>query len=1007
MSWAQSANTPPAQDQQLIDLAREFTKRIEPHFLSESEAAYLRIPDGDTVVFEVRIGRYTLDTPLTAIKRGRSIMVPIRELADALYLAISVDETSQAVSGWAFSEDQSVALDPQTGEARFGDKTLTLPAQALYSDGYDIYVHTRALEDWLGFKVDANLRFMYLELETEQTLPIIAQLQRANRRTGSTLSGLETAAHEDATRPYAWLSTPMFDLQASNRLRQLPGQSLNNLLSYSLIAQGDFLKHSTILFLSGTQDNPVPSARITFSRRSSEGDLLGPLKATQLDWGDIQGVSLPFDQGSSIQRGIRVSNQPLFGQADYGTTRFDGDLQPGWDVELYRNDVLIDQQRASENGRYSFDEVMLFAGQNRFVLKFYGPQGQVREEERDIPVTADSQAGLLYNIALTQQGRSVFDQNQGGDAAQEGYRASGSLSMRLGQRSSLTLGLDTPIINGEHHYQGAASLSTFIGNTLLRSTVRVDNTGGFVASAGAGRRIFGQQTQLSYTRWVDYPFTNSERLQNSSALSLAISGQLPNILGQNSPYQLDLRQFQDEGTDPRYEANLRTSRAVLGGSLDTSLRWQDGPNPNDDSFVGDVSWGFNRDRVLTRARLTTNFKEGEVELLHVSSRYRINNDLSTQASASYSFLSKDTTLEARADWDLGLLTLSPRGQWSTTGQWSAFIDGRLSVGWDSVDRQAHITSDRNGAFGALSIRVFEDFNQDGIFNGGDRALEHVRINAIQARRSGLTNARGIAYIARLGTHQASDIEIDLSSLDDPFLAPLEPSFSVIPRPGNTQNFDIAVVPTAELEGVIYVRNGQYNRALTGTPVKIFDLTGRLRGEGRTDGEGYFLISHLPVGYYQIEVDPATLNERNLRLTRSSYVRITRTHEIKGIELTLIDRDESLIASLNSGFSRQSRDDLHQALRGHARGHGYGLALGVYQTPFGRNSALLLALAHYPETLRGIGLIDGSTPGNGQYELEIGPFPNAERAAQACQILKAAYPACAVTVLSQTRQSSRQ
>lgn len=55
--------------------------------------------------------------------------------------------------------------------------------------------------------------------------------------------------------------------------------------------------------------------------------------------------------------------------------------EPGWTVELYVNNVIVDYQTADASGFYSFD-VPLVYGTSEVMLKFYGHYGEERVEEQ-------------------------------------------------------------------------------------------------------------------------------------------------------------------------------------------------------------------------------------------------------------------------------------------------------------------------------------------------------------------------------------------------------------------------------------------------------------------------------------------------------------------------------------------------------------------------------------------------------------------------------------------------
>ncbi|PQB06742.1 hypothetical protein BST83_05920 [Polaribacter filamentus] len=55
--------------------------------------------------------------------------------------------------------------------------------------------------------------------------------------------------------------------------------------------------------------------------------------------------------------------------------------EPNWTVELYINDILIDFTQADAAGLYVF-KVPIVYGYTVIKLKFYGPLGEERTEER-------------------------------------------------------------------------------------------------------------------------------------------------------------------------------------------------------------------------------------------------------------------------------------------------------------------------------------------------------------------------------------------------------------------------------------------------------------------------------------------------------------------------------------------------------------------------------------------------------------------------------------------------
>jgi hypothetical protein len=87
--------------------------------------------------------------------------------------------------------------------------------------------------------------------------------------------------------------------------------------------------------------------------------------------------------GQQRDRQRRRAQQPPADQpTSFDRHTLQGDLPPGWDVELYYNEALVGFQQSRPDGKYSFDDQPLAYGPNEFRLVFHGPLGQLRVERQ-------------------------------------------------------------------------------------------------------------------------------------------------------------------------------------------------------------------------------------------------------------------------------------------------------------------------------------------------------------------------------------------------------------------------------------------------------------------------------------------------------------------------------------------------------------------------------------------------------------------------------------------------
>ena len=96
-----------------------------------------------------------------------------------------------------------------------------------------------------------------------------------------------------------------------------------------------------------------------------------------------------FLLGSQKLSGIYFTNKNENEVDSNMTINIEGNLAEGYDVDLYKNEQLIDQFKDVRNGRYLFKNKKLGIGKNLFKLIFYGPRGEIYEEYKNYNVDAE------------------------------------------------------------------------------------------------------------------------------------------------------------------------------------------------------------------------------------------------------------------------------------------------------------------------------------------------------------------------------------------------------------------------------------------------------------------------------------------------------------------------------------------------------------------------------------------------------------------------------------------
>lgn len=472
--------TPAIAQSELFELIRTINHKYqEPDFgLMPADAPTTDdgrgIADGEELILEVRIDDLVIGD-LYAIKHKDRALIAFGQFVDLLDFAIELDSETSAAAGWYINEGQSFSLNlpEKDGEqtaagsqakAEANGVTYHLLASHFQNLPDDLYIHADDLSHWFNIKMTFDFGAMMLMLKPEQPLPIQAALARKQRQKIRKTTTSAKPVLPLRKSNHKLLSAPLLDISTH---ATYSGKGVNP--GYSVLGRHDLGYFSSQYYLGGRSDNELGYARLTLEKTSLEGALLGPINATQYRFGDI----LPVAGAGNQERGMSFSNRPLTGNTELDTLDLQGDIQPGWDVELYRNDVLIGALTAGPDGRYLFNDIELLYGNNTLRLVFYGPQGQIREKTKQVLVDSRTvQKQHYFDLSLTQPG-SLFLNEPAANAAD--WHLAGKYSKSLSDK----LLLDATFSKMERDkaaYSLGASFSLF---DRLLMQAGVDNNGAY------------------------------------------------------------------------------------------------------------------------------------------------------------------------------------------------------------------------------------------------------------------------------------------------------------------------------------------------------------------------------------------------------------------------------------------------------------------------------------------------------------------------------------------------
>lgn len=789
-------------------------------------------------------------------------LLPLRDIVSTLGFEIEVDDGSGLAKGWFISEDRNFTLDTTQNTVNIKGKTVPYDSNLVTIAEGDIFVDSSLLSSWFPVDLDVSRGELSVYVKPREILPIQAQALREEK--WAKISGNKDLElkYPLVDNDYAAFSFPVVDVSLGGGLEESYGNDSNYRSRYSVIAEGDLAFMGARVFVSGNEKTSPDNARIRLSRQDPNGQLLGPLKAKEIALGDITPVNIPLLSSTGRERGIGISNRDLLRSTDFDTTRFEGDVLPGWDVELYRNGTLIEAQHVGEDGRYTFDKVPIFFGANSFKVLTFGPQGQQRlADEQDIRVGSSmlTPGKTEYGLSATQRKSTVLGINEQYRDTDDNIRLNGRFDFGLTKYISVNTGISSVEFDDQRHNYLQAGISGSLSSFYGQANYIHDTAGGSGLSLHGQTAIGSVNLKATHNRYFDLVAESNPDSTVQSTTAVAINGRTPQT-GVLPPLSYTVSSSYTTKEDSDYgQLNARLSGRLGGLDISNTLQWNYiQEDDNDTEFEGN----FQTSGYLGRSRLTGNLKYdlgemSEITEYGVSAFTPINQDIYANTSLTrYNTERDSTTARASLNWDMGPATLSPSVSYDTEDGFGAFLNLSFSLGGNPASNKLVMKSDKRTGTGTASALVYHDVNNNRKFDEGDTPLPEVKVIAQHARRGTDTDDDGVALLTGLSPHKPTDVEIDVETLEDPFWTPVIDGTAITPRAGTVNRLEFPVVTTGEIDGTIYLQDSSGNTTqLRNVTLEIVDREGEVTQSTKSEFDGFYLFQRVFPGTYTLRISP--------------------------------------------------------------------------------------------------------------------------------------------------------
>lgn len=780
---------------------------------------------------------------------------PLGEFTESLGFPIVVSEDLGIAEGKFLSREADFRLDLQKCtvksdgySADFSGANEGCPL-AIKHEGA-LYVSQESVEQWFPMVLVIDSLGSEVTVDPSEPLPLMEKIERMKRAKKVKSSSSSIRRGNDDYHLVeggdAFISAPFFRQEFGY---QLDGNSSAKMQSFTASGAASFevaKLHSQTFF--NYRNQTFGALRTNLSRRDPNGEIAGPLGITEISLLNTSKFRTPLVSGGGLLFGARVSSFALSNSGSFSEHKIEGDLRPGWEVELYQNGILLDRSTGDENSRYTFENISLLFGTNRLKLVFYGPQGQ-REEKTEILRIRNNflRPGEWDYKALVGNGEYAATQIQ--------LSVEKNIFNRFNARFGFDqLDLSQRDISGRY---ASIGVSGFWPNLLLETNLAQDLSGGSALSMSARFPFLFTQSELKWTELREF---------SSDVLNSRPTDDLLRQFEYETQFKIPIRPTVSVNLDASVLEYERSGRVfVLGNRLSSRLFGFSLRNQADFTFSGgatslagtfETSYRINRNRL----RVTTDYSFDGFQGIEADYRWKYRKTYFFNPSLRYTVPTELVQASLGFSKDFKSFSLSTQTFIQSDETFGVGVDlstsfGTTETGGANRFHHRDMTQDA-----AAKVLIYIDKNRNGQRDEEEEVVPDMRITVNGKEGDAVTRENGIAWVTHLNSYQRNELSLSRRDIKDPMLTLDKPGYAFVGRPAMVQFLEIPLVYIGEIDGIVeLVSEGRVKPAIK-VQVELYkegvsDPLQRVM----TDREGIYLFTDVAPGIYTVRIAERSQN----------------------------------------------------------------------------------------------------------------------------------------------------
>ncbi len=771
------------------------------------------------------------------ITESNKIYINISDLFRNLVINCNSEDDGNRLSGFIENEEKTYSIDFNTKQITLGDRTVK-SVNGIIKESGAIYVESTVITKAFGLNIIFNYRSLSIKMETNFELPVIKQMRLEQMRHNiSKLQNKQIIPDTIVKRDYHLLKLGMLDWSLTSY--QTNTEITNNRVIIGAGAELLFGQANVSVYYD---DKYKFDKRQLYYNWRWVDNKKSAIRQAQL--GKIYNQSISFLEAPVV--GAAISNTPTTVRKASGYYNINEYTEPNWTVELYINDVLVDYTVADASGLFVF-KVPIVYGYTIIKLKFYGPMGEERIEER------------TKNVPFVFMPANTMEYSVSGGVLQD------SIGSRFG-RGVVNYGINNFItIGGGIEYLSSIPEYPFIPFATLAfqpfsSIVLNFEYAHNVKTEGLLSFSFGKSASLDigYADFVNGQLAT--RFNANEELKVRLS--LPFKMNEISGYaKLNYQQFvYNEFAYNNFDVIFSGYYRNFNANLSTLLNWV---SKNEPYITSNLSLSYRmRNGYIFRPSVEYNISNNQ------PLRYKA--EIEKRVAKAYFSVSYERDVYNKTDnvfvnlrYDLPFVRTGISASYNNNNFYlSENAQGSLAFGGSKTIKAGNISSLGKGG---ILFYPFLDLNNNGTFDKDEQMvlLSHVRVSG---GRAIISEKDSIVRVSDLNAFVDYNVEFSSSDLDNIAWRFKHKTYQVLVDPNQYKKVYVPIVSVGEISGMVYLNKDNDLKGLGRITVQIYNKQGKKVAETLSERDGYYSYLGLNPDDYTVRIDMEQMDNLGYQAT---------------------------------------------------------------------------------------------------------------------------------------------